>query len=47
MFWWCYIHQHRLSGEMHSFVHMHNVGGGGRVLCGEETVWLTIINEWH
>ena len=34
MFWWCYI-QHRLSGEMHSLVHMHNGGGGGRVLCGK------------
>ena len=24
--------QHRLSGEMHSLVHMHNGGGGGSVL---------------
>ena len=31
MFWWCYI-PHRLSGEMHSLVHMHNGGGGGSVL---------------
>ena len=41
MFWWCYIHQHRLSGEMHSFVHMHNVGGGGECYVGnnrDETV---------